>query len=110
MAGEATPIVWQRLCRRNLSSTSGYLARGLWSRMQAPLRRFMPRMPSSRRRRAAVNSQNMPPPSWSVRDFQRGRRWGQEVAEAKQLAEAITRVTADQQLGCHHQAERLGEA
>ena len=41
----------------------GEFGAGLWSRMKEALRRFIPRIPSSRSRRAAVNSQNMISPS-----------------------------------------------
>src|ERR1700730_17946432 len=57
--GVGTPMRTQRSRMRNLSSTRGKRERGLWSRMHSVLRRFIPRMPSSFRRRAARNSQNM---------------------------------------------------
>src|SRR5262249_44348659 len=70
----------QSRCMRILSSTSGNFARGLWSRMQAALRRFMPRMPSSRRRRAAVNSQYITPPEESQpRNTRKTRKKREEV-------------------------------
>ena len=45
---------------RSLSSTRGYFERGLWSRMKLAFLLFIPRMPSSRSLRPAVNiHQNM---------------------------------------------------
>src|SRR5437773_2688924 len=108
-----------RSVMRSLSSTMGKRARGLWSRMQAALRRFMHRTPSCDKRRAALNSQNMRPslagPGSPFRcaaplevgegdrhplpadypGLNRLRRRAHEVAEAEQLRQAVTRVAAD---------------
>src|SRR5262249_55787322 len=97
------------------SSTRGYFTRGLWSRMQAALRRFIPRIPSSRRRRAAVNSQNIGrllsqvvgrSLGQAVNDEvqlrpRRPRRGREESAEPEQLRQTITGVAADQELYRH---------